>query len=242
MESIESIINNPADALLYFKRAKLHRKSGRIEAALSDYNEAIRLNSGYPSALYNRGNIYRDLKQYGNAIGDYTKAIEIERDFAEAYINRALCLEATGKIPEALIDYTIAIHLDGNNALAFYNRGNAFFKVRSYEGYVAAIDDYSDALFIESLPQALHNRALAKSMLGKYKDSVADLTKVISLSPDNAGSYACRARSYSKLGLYAAAISDYSKAVALGLDNHDILEEQEDCFDTMIHSEIRTLS
>lgn len=233
---------NSEDALLYFKRAKLQKNSGKIEAALSDYNEAIRLNSGYTSALYNRGNLYRDMEQYGNAICDYTKAIEIERDFAEAYINRALCLEATGKIPEALTDYTMAIHLDGNNALAFYNRGNAFFKVRSYEGYVAAIEDYTDALFIESLPQALHNRALANSMLGKYKDSVADLTKAISLRPDYAGSYACRARSYRKLGLYASAISDYSKAVILGLDNRDIFEEQEDCFDTMIHSKIRTLS
>ena len=49
---------------------------GKIEEAIKDYNEAIRLNSNYSTAFYNRGLAKLQLGKIEEAIKDFIKAYE----------------------------------------------------------------------------------------------------------------------------------------------------------------------
>ena len=67
---------------------------------------------------------------------------------------------------------------------------------------------------------ALFNRARTNYYLGKLKESLADYTMVIELTPDDAEAYAMRARARSRRGRFAEALADAE--LALGLDANDL--------------------
>jgi tetratricopeptide (TPR) repeat protein len=62
---------------------------GRIEEAVYQYNEVIRIIPKYPLAYFNRGNAYYKMGHYRSAIDDYNRAISLKPDYAKAYSNRA---------------------------------------------------------------------------------------------------------------------------------------------------------
>ena len=63
---------------------------GQREAAITDYDEAIRLNPANASAYNNRGNSKAELGQREAAITDYDEAIRLNPANATAYFNRGI--------------------------------------------------------------------------------------------------------------------------------------------------------
>ena len=63
---------------------------GHPEAAIPDYDEAIRLNPDDAKAYYNRGFAKSELEKYFEAISDYDQAIRLDPNDAKAYNNRGL--------------------------------------------------------------------------------------------------------------------------------------------------------
>ena len=75
---------------------------GQYEAAVSDYDEAIRMNPDYVGAYINRGFANYELGRHEAAIADCNEAIRMKPDYAEAYNNRGAAnaeLGAHTKLP-----------------------------------------------------------------------------------------------------------------------------------------------
>ena len=68
--------------------ARHPRTAPDLDAALLDFNEAIRRDPKYAQAYTNRGNCYRKLHTYGEAESDYTQAIQLDRSNPKAFNNR----------------------------------------------------------------------------------------------------------------------------------------------------------
>ena len=77
-----------ADA--YFNRGVAYDNLKQYRQAISDYDQAIRINPRHANAYNNRGNAYHGLKQYHRAIRDYDQAIRLNPRHAKAYYNRGL--------------------------------------------------------------------------------------------------------------------------------------------------------
>ena len=62
----------------------------QYEAAIEDYDEAIRLEPDYATTYHNRGLAKDALGQYEAAIADYDEAIRLNPDYATVYTTEDL--------------------------------------------------------------------------------------------------------------------------------------------------------
>jgi tetratricopeptide (TPR) repeat protein len=90
---------SPAES--YLNRGVVHEKKGRHEKAISNFDEAIKLNPRYAPAYYNRGISYGRKGRHDKAISDFTAAIEIGPTYARAYLNRASVYFLKGEYEKA---------------------------------------------------------------------------------------------------------------------------------------------
>ncbi|MBV9732340.1 MAG: tetratricopeptide repeat protein [Verrucomicrobia bacterium] len=123
------------------------------QAAIGDYNEAIRLEPDYQEAYANRGDAYESLaarssdlrqrlRQYGKAISDHLEAIRLmynrtvqhehpaeDLTLSRIYYERGMTYFELKQYDQAVSDYSHAIRLDSNPVTAirlYQTRGNAY--------------------------------------------------------------------------------------------------------------------
>ncbi len=96
--------------------AKLHnnrgvelKRIGDLDAAIRDYDIAIKLNPDDLFAFNNRANAWRDKGNLDRAIADYSEAIRLDPDYAAAYVNRGLVHERKKQLDLARADFTAAL-------------------------------------------------------------------------------------------------------------------------------------
>ncbi len=86
-----------------FSREEM-RKEGEIRGAMSDYDEALKLNPNLVYAWFNKGNIYYGLRDYTSALQCYNEALKIDPEFGQAYFNRGLSYLQSGNRAQAFSD------------------------------------------------------------------------------------------------------------------------------------------
>ena len=121
-EGDENLMKNVA----YYNRGVAHSHSGEYEKAISDYNEAIRINPEDALAYYNRGLIYDNSGEYEKAISDYNEAIRINPEYADAYLGRGLIYDNSGEYEKAISDYNEAIRINPEYADVWLELGQVY--------------------------------------------------------------------------------------------------------------------
>ena len=119
---------NPNSATAYNSRGAYWESEGKLDKAIADYTQAIRLDADDPNGFYNRGNARQKQGDFSGAINDYSAAIQIDAEWHEAYFRRGLAFEKQREFDRAIDDYTEAIKLDPNDAHTFINRGIVWYK------------------------------------------------------------------------------------------------------------------
>ena len=114
---------SPGDPSAYVYRGVARFALGRLEEAIQDFDEALRLSPEHPGTAHNhthtlpplaynnRGSAYYQLGRIERAIEDYDRAIQLSPRSAEFYVNRALAYALLNKDAEARRDYDLAIEL-----------------------------------------------------------------------------------------------------------------------------------
>src|SRR5262249_16285949 len=74
----------------------------RLDEAIKEYKEALRIDKDNPMAHYNLGNAFKEKGLLGDAIDAYREAIRIKKDYAEAMDNLGIALGQLGQFAEAL--------------------------------------------------------------------------------------------------------------------------------------------
>ena len=128
-----TIENCPRNERARLSRGKVYDGRGQYDAAVRDYDEAIRLHPDYAEAYNNRGAAYEAMGRIDMAAKDYDKAIEVQPAGAEAYCNRGNVRQSRGQYAEAIRDYDRAIELKPNLAAAYQNRAIAHSLVQAFD-------------------------------------------------------------------------------------------------------------
>jgi len=122
--------NDPGDdATIFFYRGTAKNDLKDYQAAIADYDEAIRLNPELAEAFNNRGNAKSALEDYQGAIADYDEAIKLNPELAEAFNNRGISKFNMKDNPGAIADFDEALRLKPDDAGALHNRGVAKLKL-----------------------------------------------------------------------------------------------------------------
>ncbi len=90
MKNIKNPIENPTFEEAYVNTGNEFYDQGNYQAALSDYDEAIRLDPEYVRAYISRGNAKSKLGDLEAAISDYDEAIQLNPEYTTARTNREI--------------------------------------------------------------------------------------------------------------------------------------------------------
>ena len=101
---------------------------GQYDRAVSDYDEAIRLNPKDAEAFCSRGVAYYRKGDYDRAIADCNKAVTLNPKDAGSFAIRGLAYAKKGQYDNAITDFDEAIRLKPNFTQAIKNRAEIVAK------------------------------------------------------------------------------------------------------------------
>ncbi|MDE6048766.1 MAG: tetratricopeptide repeat protein, partial [Paramuribaculum sp.] len=116
-------------------------KNKDYAAALSDMDEAIKIQPRYPGFFINRAFIRRNLDDYYGAISDYDYAIQLAPGDYVPFFNRALLYMEVRDFDRALKDLDKVIALHGPDIKTLYNRAIVRNEKRDFKGAMADINE-----------------------------------------------------------------------------------------------------
>lgn len=182
------------------------------DRAITDINQAIRINPNLASAYKERGNVYHIVGNDIRAISDFNQAIRLDPNLASAYAKRGHAYFRQGNYDRSIADYNQAIKLDPNNAEAYYGRAFIFLLNGDYNRAITEINQT-----IKLTPNnwaAWGIRGNAYYSKSDYDRAIADYSQGIMIDPTNSGvRYNNRGNAYFAKGDYNRAIADYEMAL-----------------------------
>ena len=167
-------------AELYDHRGVAHRAHGDINAALKDYDQAIKLNPKFAQAYNNRGVAYDLRGDFDRAITDYDQAIKLEPT-AVAHFNRGNAYLGKSQYDAAIDNFNQAIKLKSDFAQALDNRCWA----RAVVGILKqALGDCNQALrLMPNNPATLESRAFIYLKMTNFDAAVSGYDAALAINP-----------------------------------------------------------
>ncbi len=155
---------------------------GKIDAAVAQYKEALRLNEDDEVAHYNLALALAKLGDRHAAEEQYREALRIYPDYAEAHNNLGNLLAAEGKLEEAMTNLEAAVRLAPSDATAHNNLGNALARQRKL---AEAVHCFREAIRLKpDYVEAHYNLGAARLLQGDPDEAIAELEAALRLKPD----------------------------------------------------------
>jgi tetratricopeptide (TPR) repeat protein len=131
-----------AHAYLGYQQAQ----AGRPDAALAEYNQALRANPGDPVVLSLVGDVYMRQRRLPEAITAFRQALASMTENAPLHVNLGVALAQTGQVEEGAKFLRRAVELDPGNAEAHANLATA---LSAKEDWAGARQHYEEALRLD---------------------------------------------------------------------------------------------
>lgn len=109
-------------------------KGGRIDQAIEEYLEALRIEPNFAEARYNLGITLVQKGNFKGAIREYRKAIADYPQYAKAYLSLGSALDELNKLDEAMACYRKAIEIQPDLAEAHNNLAVDLYLKGDYAG------------------------------------------------------------------------------------------------------------
>ena len=158
---------------------------GRLNDAIAQYEEALRLNPDSAEAHYNLGLALSQMPgRLNNAVAEFEKALRLQPDYAEAYNDLGITLtQIPGRSNDAAAQFEAALRLKPDYTEAHNNLGNAWSQMPGRLN--DAIVQYQAALRLQpDSAEAHYNLGLAWSRTpGRLNDAAAQFEEVLRLKP-----------------------------------------------------------
>lgn len=198
---------------LYRHRCVALVSKWQADRAISDCNDAVRLDSGNRAAFTARGHAWRIKHDNDRAIADLDQAIRLDPKHAPAYVQRCIAWVQKNERDRALADCEEALRLDPSNALAYSGRCFAWWRKNEPD---RAMADCNEGIRRDPKAAAGYNlRALVWAEKRDYDRAIADYDEAIRLDGNYAAAYSNRAAVWRNKRDVDRALGDYDQAIRL---------------------------
>jgi tetratricopeptide (TPR) repeat protein len=174
--------------------------AGADSSALASFTSALRMDSTFAAAYFNRGVIYLRWGQLDRAISEFDAASRYDRTSTEAYRARAAALKTS------------------LNRLSTPDSCPINLSVQKTRRFATAVLMYHDLTkLIDADPYdvvALADRVECASEMGDRESMRQDLDRALRLEPGDVWLLNRRGRLQADLGNYGVAVADYTRALA----------------------------
>jgi tetratricopeptide (TPR) repeat protein len=166
----------------------------RLDEAIFEYRNAIRLDPDFATAHYNLGSALYEQDKIDDAIAEYRNAIGLDPHFASVHAGLASAFNVRGKISKskaqqdlAIAEYRKAINRDPGNATAHYNYGLA---LRGQGKLQQAIDEFMKTVGLNPRHAAAHyDLGITLHGQGKTDEAIRELHKAIEFDSHSAAAH-----------------------------------------------------
>ncbi len=121
-------------AYVYRGRGYWKDRKGDYDAALEDFNEAIRLDPAHVEGYDYRSSAWKNKGNYERAIADLDMSIRLDPTYAAAYYRRGEIYQQKGDLDRARADYNSALTLPTKDRIAQWAQDSAREKLASLPG------------------------------------------------------------------------------------------------------------
>ncbi|MBI4597915.1 MAG: tetratricopeptide repeat protein [Candidatus Omnitrophica bacterium] len=111
----------------------LYLDQGKLEAAVKEFQEAVRVNPSFDQAYDNLGTAYDHLERFEEAIAAHQQALSINPNNPKVYNNLGGAYLKSGRSEQAIEAFQKALSLNGSYAAALNNLGAAYYSVGRVE-------------------------------------------------------------------------------------------------------------
>ncbi|MGP8200264.1 MAG: tetratricopeptide repeat protein [Limisphaerales bacterium] len=154
---------------------------GRVDDAITQYQQALHINPDYADAHFNLGNALRKNGRVEDAIAQYQQTLHINPNYAEARLNLGVAFLAGGRVDDAITQYEAALHINPNYAEARVNLGNALAQKGKLDD---AVTQYQLALQIRPDDEVAHvSLGIVLARAGRAGEAISHLQKALQLKP-----------------------------------------------------------
>ncbi|CAG8826792.1 7552_t:CDS:2, partial [Racocetra persica] len=198
-------------------RGNIYRKLGLSKKALTDYNQALKLNPNDANILINRSKTFLVQKQYSDALRDIEKFIYYGGELKASVLkNRGLIYAGLSRHNDAITDFTMSLEKNEKGS-TFRHRAKVYQALKQYK---EALADLNQALVLDdSDKESLIMRNQVYTQLNRFDDAIKGLTKTLSANPNDVNALSDRGRNYMALNKRYEAMIDIEKALSIN-PNH----------------------
>ena len=203
------------DPFINSHKAKCYRQLGMIDSAIAELETAMEKRKDW-NTLCDLGICHRLSGDFAKAIEDFTAAIDDDPRYAYPYYARGWCWELSGNDQKALEDYNLGIDIDSDYPYIYLERGLLLEKMGRM---VAAKEDFETVLQKDTVATDGSCAHYALAALGRDKEAIDWMQKIIDEDPADAGNRYDEACLYVRLGRYDDALDRLEKAFECGYRN-----------------------
>jgi len=187
----------------------------QYDAAIVDFDKALKLNPNYVMAYYRRGDAWLN-----KAITDFKRVLELDPDnfftkleLFRIYLDRGNVFYINKDYDRAISDFSKAIKINPKSYDAYVHRGSALNDKRDYD---RAISDFSEAIKINpNFFKAYFGRGKAWFFAKNYDRAISDFNKAIEIDQTQAIAYYFCGLSWQNKKDYDRAIQFLDKTIEI---------------------------
>ena len=188
-------------------------KIGMHREAISEFNEALRLDPGYVEVLNNIAVSYHSVGLVDEAIKKLREAISFRPGYLEAHCNLGSIYASSGRFEEALSEFNVALSIDPESALVHNDLGNLYIEQEKFSEAILAFQE-AVKLDPEYLP-ARCNLATQYTRQGRHEDALREFSEILRRDPELPEAYCGIGSAYYELGRLDRSAQAWTRAVYL---------------------------
>ena len=177
----DCVAKSPNKARPYNNLGVALTHAGQVDAAIKNYNIALKINPDYGNAHYNLGYILAKTGNLKKGIAHLTRAIELEPNSYEAHNNLGIARLIQGEVQKAVTQFRKALEINANDVRAHNNLGIALGRQNNLS---EAIFHFQEALRLDPANAEAHNN-LGNSYRrqGKFEAAGQHFSEALRINP-----------------------------------------------------------